>query len=130
MDLCLSQLFGTIPPQEAPIINRDILSTNILLDSQYKACISDFGTSKFLKCDSLDVSALAGMYGYVAPELAYAIKVSEKCGAYSFGVLALEVIKGKHPGEYIQICNNTITWKFTVERFVGYSHNVSQSRRR
>ncbi|KAL2503827.1 putative LRR receptor-like serine/threonine-protein kinase [Abeliophyllum distichum] len=71
------------------------------------------------------MSALAGTHGYVAPELAFAMKVSEKCDVYGFGMLALEVIKGKHPLEYSQTCNNTITWKFTIERFVGYAHNVS-----
>lgn len=34
-------------------------------------------------------------------ELAYTMEVNEKCDVYSFGVLALEVIMGKHPGDLI-----------------------------
>nr|POE56928.1 mdis1-interacting receptor like kinase 2 [Quercus suber] len=37
----------------------------------------------------------------MAPELAYTTVVTEKCDVYSFGVLALETIMGKHPGEFI-----------------------------
>ncbi|KAG2675633.1 hypothetical protein I3760_12G014500 [Carya illinoinensis] len=85
-----------------PIIHRDISSRNILLDSQYDAHVSDFGTAKLLmKLDTSNWSSLVGTYGYVAPELAYTIKVTEKCDVYSFGVLALEVLMGKHPGDFI-----------------------------
>ncbi|KAF5176028.1 Mdis1-interacting receptor like kinase [Thalictrum thalictroides] len=39
----------------------------------------------------------------MAPELAYTMKVTEKCDVYSFGVVALEVMMGKHPGELISL---------------------------
>ncbi|KAG6639600.1 MDIS1-interacting receptor like kinase 2-like [Carya illinoinensis] len=84
-----------------PIIHRDIKSNNILLDSQYEAHVSDFGTAKILELDSSNWTSLAGTYGYIAPELAYTMKITEKCDVYSFAVLALEVIMGKYPGDFI-----------------------------
>jgi tRNA A-37 threonylcarbamoyl transferase component Bud32 len=50
-----------------PIIHRDITSRNILLDTDYKAFVSDFGIARMLKPDSSNWSALAGTYGYIAP---------------------------------------------------------------
>ncbi|MCD7468867.1 hypothetical protein HAX54_007413 [Datura stramonium] len=91
------------------IVHRDISSSNILLDSGYEACVSDFGIAKFLKPDSSNCTMLAGTFGYVAPELAYTLKVTQMCDVYSFGVLALEVIKGKHLAEYITLLANPST---------------------
>ncbi|XP_042483747.1 LOW QUALITY PROTEIN: MDIS1-interacting receptor like kinase 2-like [Macadamia integrifolia] len=84
-----------------PIIHRDISSNNILLDSDFEPHVSDFGISRFLKPDSSLWTALAGTFGYFAPELAYTMRVTEKCDVYSFGVVTFEVIMGKHPGELI-----------------------------
>ncbi|RWR97657.1 putative LRR receptor-like serine/threonine-protein kinase [Cinnamomum micranthum f. kanehirae] len=84
-----------------PIVHRDLSSNNILLDIEFEASISDFGTARLLKPDSSNWSMLAGTYGYVAPELAYTMRVTEKCDVYSFGVVSLEVIMGMHPGELI-----------------------------
>ncbi|XP_057737394.1 MDIS1-interacting receptor like kinase 2-like [Arachis stenosperma] len=84
-----------------PLIHRDISSKNILLSSNLEARVSDFGTARFLKPDSSIWTSFAGTYGYAAPELAYTMVVTEKLDVFSFGVLALEVISGKHPGDVV-----------------------------
>ncbi|KAL6185182.1 hypothetical protein ACLB2K_041316 [Fragaria x ananassa] len=84
-----------------PIVHRDISSNKILLDYEYEPCVSDFGTAKFLNPDSSNWTTRAGTYGYIAPELAYTMKVTEKCDVYSFGMLVLEVIMGKQLGDFI-----------------------------
>ncbi|XP_039119104.1 MDIS1-interacting receptor like kinase 2-like [Dioscorea cayenensis subsp. rotundata] len=84
-----------------PIIHRDITSNNILLDEEYKACVSDFGISRLLKPNSSHWSLLAGTYGYMAPEHAYVMRLTEKSDVYSFGIVALEVIHGTHPGDLL-----------------------------
>ncbi|KAL7262634.1 hypothetical protein ACSBR1_000903 [Camellia fascicularis] len=58
-----------------PIVHRDIYGNNVLIDEEYEARISDFGTAKLLKLDSSNWSTFAGIYGYVAPELAYTMKL-------------------------------------------------------
>jgi tRNA A-37 threonylcarbamoyl transferase component Bud32 len=56
---------------DPPIIHRDITSNNILLDTTFKAYVSDFGTARILKPDSSNWTALAGTYGYIAPGNGY-----------------------------------------------------------
>ncbi|KAI5566636.1 hypothetical protein BDE02_13G033900 [Populus trichocarpa] len=84
-----------------PIIHRDISSSNVLLDLEYEAHVSDFGTARLLMADSTNWTSFAGTFGYIAPELAYTMRVNEKCDVYSFGVLTMEVIMGMHPGDLI-----------------------------
>ncbi|KAF5186024.1 Receptor protein kinase protein, partial [Thalictrum thalictroides] len=69
-----------------PIIHRDISSNNVLLNSDMEACVSDFGTARLLDPDSSNQTLRVGTYGYIAPELAYTMVVTEKCDVYSFGV--------------------------------------------
>eukprot|EP01018_Ginkgo_biloba_P006801 Gb_22509 [translate_table: standard] len=73
---------------EPPIVHRDILCNNILLDRSLEACVSDFGTAKLLNTESSSWTKVAGSYGYITPELAYTAKVTKKCDVYSFRVVA------------------------------------------
>ncbi|TXG74552.1 hypothetical protein ES288_1Z033800v1 [Gossypium darwinii] len=73
-----------------PIVHRDISSNNVLLNSSFEAFVADFGTARMLDLDSSNKTIIVGTYGYVAPELAYTMIVTEKCDVYSFGVVALE----------------------------------------
>ncbi|XP_031277883.1 MDIS1-interacting receptor like kinase 2-like [Pistacia vera] len=84
-----------------PIVHRDISSKNVLLDSDYEAHVSDFGVAKVLQPGATNWTVVLGTCGYTAPELAYTMKVTLECDVYSFGVLALEIIKGEHPGDMI-----------------------------
>ncbi|XP_059445318.1 MDIS1-interacting receptor like kinase 2-like [Corylus avellana] len=84
-----------------PVIHRDISSNNILLDLDNEAHVSDFGTARILKPNSSNCTSYAGTLGYSAPELAYTTEVNEKCDVYSFGMVALEVIMGRHLGNFI-----------------------------
>ncbi|RWR96590.1 MDIS1-interacting receptor like kinase 2-like protein [Cinnamomum micranthum f. kanehirae] len=84
-----------------PLVHRDISTNNILLTSNFEACVSDFGTARLLKPDSSNWTTLAGTYGCIAPELAYTMSVTEKCDVFSFGVVALEIMMGRHPGDVI-----------------------------
>ncbi|OMP09924.1 hypothetical protein COLO4_05002 [Corchorus olitorius] len=85
------------------IVHRDISSSNILLNSDLEAFVSDFGTARILDPDTSNQTRLVGTYGYVAPELAYTMVVTEKCDVYSFGVLSLETLVGKQPGELLSL---------------------------
>ncbi|KAI4367067.1 hypothetical protein MLD38_022848 [Melastoma candidum] len=87
-----------------PIIHRDISSKNILLDNEWEARVSDFGTARVLNSDTSSLTSFAGTYGYAAPEMAYTMKATEKSDVYGFGVVALDVFLGQHPGDVITYC--------------------------
>ncbi|XP_048435730.1 probable leucine-rich repeat receptor-like protein kinase At1g35710 isoform X2 [Pyrus x bretschneideri] len=85
-----------------PIVHRDITVNNVLLESDFEVRLSDFGIARLLSTDSSNWTDIAGSFGYIAPELAYTMRVTDKCDVYSFGVVTLEVMMGRHPGDMLE----------------------------
>ncbi|TYI86556.1 hypothetical protein E1A91_D04G072300v1 [Gossypium mustelinum] len=82
---------------EAKVIYRDFKTSNILLDSNYNAKLSDFGLAKDGPTgDKSHVSTrVMGTYGYAAPEYMATGHLTARSDVYSFGVVLLEMLTGK-----------------------------------
>ncbi|CAH8353975.1 unnamed protein product [Eruca vesicaria subsp. sativa] len=78
------------------IIHRDIKSSNILLDENFVAHLSDFGIAKSIPTSKTHASTyVLGTIGYIDPEYARTSRLNEKSDIYSFGIVLLELLTGK-----------------------------------
>ncbi|KAK6116258.1 hypothetical protein DH2020_050000 [Rehmannia glutinosa] len=86
---------------EPKVVHRDIKSSNILLDGQWNAKVSDFGLAKLIGSErSYITTRVMGTFGYVAPEYASTGMLNERSDVYSFGILIMEIISGRNPVDY------------------------------
>ncbi|CAO2825745.1 unnamed protein product [Amaranthus hypochondriacus] len=82
------------------IIHGNLTSSNVLIDANNNAKVSDYGLSRLMTGSAaVNVIAAAGALGYRAPELSKLKKASMKTDVYSLGVIILELLTGKSPGE-------------------------------
>ncbi|KAH0469993.1 hypothetical protein IEQ34_001551 [Dendrobium chrysotoxum] len=82
---------------ENPVIYRDFKASNILLDSDYNAKLSDFGLAKGgpQGDDTHVTTQVLGTHGYAAPEYIMTGHLTSKSDVYSFGVVLLELLTGR-----------------------------------
>ncbi|KAM0012665.1 putative protein kinase RLK-Pelle-DLSV family [Helianthus debilis subsp. tardiflorus] len=77
------------------VIHRDIKSANILLNGDWKAKISDFGSSAITAINQEVISKLVGTISYVDPQYEYTGFFTEKSDIYSLGVVLFEILYGR-----------------------------------
>ncbi|OMO62981.1 hypothetical protein CCACVL1_22538 [Corchorus capsularis] len=102
------------------VLHRDIKSSNIMLDSEFNARLGDFGLARTIQQREKthhSTIEIAGTPGYMAPETFLISRATVETDVYSYGILVLEVICGRKPGNQSELnnYNNSIVnwlWEF------------------
>ncbi|KAL4348649.1 hypothetical protein GQ457_17G007440 [Hibiscus cannabinus] len=111
---------------ETPIVHCDLKPSNVLLDEEMTAHVTDFGLARILlkKSPNAHLSSslgLKGSIGYMAPEYGMGAGVSTRGDVYSFGIVILEMFTGKRP------VDNMFSGDMDLQRWVS-THLAGNSR--
>ncbi|CAL4994028.1 unnamed protein product [Urochloa decumbens] len=115
------------------VVHCDIKPSNVLLDGEMTAKVSDFGLARLLapvqpEHQSISsIHGLKGSIGYIPPEYGYGSKPSTAGDVYSYGVMLLEMITGKSPLEQSFGGDMNLT-KWVQHNFPRGAHEIIDKR--
>nr|BAF79985.1 receptor-like kinase [Nitella axillaris] len=96
---------------DPPVIHRDVKSSNVLLSENFTAKVSDFGLCKVAPAGSDVITSMTtdvmGTPGYMDPEYVNKHVLTEKSDVFSYGVVLLELITGRHA---VQEWRSLVDW--------------------
>ncbi|XP_022766824.1 probable L-type lectin-domain containing receptor kinase S.5 [Durio zibethinus] len=104
------------------VLHRDIKASNIMLDTEFIARLGDFGLARTIQEKEKthhSTVEIAGTPGYMAPETFLISRATVETDVYSFGVLVLEVVCGRKPGnqsEQNNYNNSIVNWLWEYYR--------------